>query len=80
MIDLPLLSKRTGFDDVTRGPRLLHSIHEVAELLDCGRTKAYEMVSSGQLPSVRIGRSVRVPASGLNAWIRDHTTGGRADQ
>jgi excisionase family DNA binding protein len=54
-------------------PRLLLSVAEVALMLRCGRTKAYEIVKSGQLPVVRIGRSVRVPAAGLEEWVHQQT-------
>ena len=43
---------------------------EVAETLRIGRTKAYELIGAGTIPSLRIGGSVRVPADALRAWIR----------
>jgi excisionase family DNA binding protein len=30
---------------------------EVARLLRCGRTKAYELLRTGEVPSYRVGRS-----------------------
>jgi excisionase family DNA binding protein len=43
---------------------------EVAEAIGCGRSKIYELLAAGVLPSVRIGgRSVRVPVKGLQAWL-----------
>jgi excisionase family DNA binding protein len=47
---------------------------EAAELLSISRSKAYELIAAGVLPSVRIGSSVRVPAARLQAWIEQHTT------
>jgi excisionase family DNA binding protein len=44
---------------------------EVADLLGLGRSKIYELLASGAIPSVRIGASIRVPADGLRAWIAD---------
>lgn len=70
---LSVVPKRTELTGVAPR-RLLYSVREVASLLACGRTKAYELVSSGQLPVVRIGRSVRVPASALREWIKHQTT------
>jgi excisionase family DNA binding protein len=35
-------------------------VPEVAEVLRIARSRAYELVGSGEIPSVRIGRSVRV--------------------
>jgi excisionase family DNA binding protein len=52
--------------------RLLKA-HEVAQLLGLGRTKVYEMLSTGELPVVRIGTAVRVPRKALTAWIDEQT-------
>jgi excisionase family DNA binding protein len=42
---------------------------EVAECLGIGRSKTYELIGSGVIPSIRIGSSVRVTSDGLRAWI-----------
>lgn len=49
--------------------RLLLRAEEVQETLGLGRSKVYEMMATGELPTVRIGRSVRVPADALRDWI-----------
>lgn len=46
---------------------------EVADALGVGRSKAYELIASGVIPSVRIGASVRVPLDSLRAWIASQT-------
>jgi len=46
---------------------------EVAAALGVGRATAYELIASGELPSVRIGRAVRVPRAGLEEWVRRQT-------
>jgi excisionase family DNA binding protein len=48
--------------------RLLRAT-EVAEILSLGRSKVYEMLATGELPTVRIGTAVRVPANKLQEWI-----------
>jgi excisionase family DNA binding protein len=53
-------------------PLLLHA-SEVAKILGIGRSKVYEMTSSGELPVVKIGTSVRVPKKALLDWIDKHT-------
>ena len=53
--------------------RLLLRPSEAAEVLGMGRTKVYELLASGELPSVRIGKSVRVPVEALRRWIQDQT-------
>ena len=42
---------------------------EAAKVLSLGRAKVYNMIAAGELPSVRIGRSIRVPAGRLREWI-----------
>jgi excisionase family DNA binding protein len=42
---------------------------EAAEAIGVSRSRAYELIGSGQIPSVRIGNSVRVPVAALRAWI-----------
>lgn len=44
-------------------------VREVAEFLQIGRTQAYELVGSGEIPSVRIGGSVRVSRKELDRWL-----------
>jgi excisionase family DNA binding protein len=53
-------------------PLLLDS-RVVAELLGLGRTKVFQMMASGELPVIRIGRCVRVPRTGLESWIATRT-------
>ena len=49
--------------------RLLLRPVEAAEAIGIGRSKVYELLASGELPSIRIGGSVRVPVAALQAWI-----------
>lgn len=42
---------------------------EATEAIGIGRSKVYELLASGELPSIRIGGSVRVPVDALRAWI-----------
>jgi excisionase family DNA binding protein len=52
-----------------RMDKLLLRPVEVGEAIGIGRSKVYELLASGELPSVRIGCSVRVPVDALRAWI-----------
>ena len=49
--------------------KLLLTIAEAAQLLGLGRSKVYELIASGAIESVRIGRARRVPASALERFI-----------
>jgi excisionase family DNA binding protein len=54
--------------------RWLLDVGEVAQVLGIGRTKTYQMMARGELPVIRIGRLVRVPKEGLEAWVRARAT------
>jgi excisionase family DNA binding protein len=49
--------------------RLLLRPVEAAEAIGIGRSKIYELLASGEIPSIRVGASVRVPVDALRAWI-----------
>lgn len=49
--------------------KLLLRPKEVAELIGIGRTKVFELMRSGQLESVRIGSSRRIPAFALIEYV-----------
>ena len=53
-------------------PLLLRAT-EAGKLLGLGRSKVFAMVAAGELPVIRIGRSVRIPRQALERWIRDQT-------
>ena len=55
------------------GPPLLLRATEVAALLGLGRSTVFALMASGQLPTVRVGRAVRVPRAGLERWISQQT-------
>jgi excisionase family DNA binding protein len=52
-------------------------VGDAAKKLGISRSKAYELIAAGVLPSVRIGSSIRVPVGALEKWLDDATTGGR---
>ncbi len=49
--------------------KLLLKPEEAAEVLSIGRSKVYELIGSGELASVRIGTSRRVPAEALVEFV-----------
>jgi excisionase family DNA binding protein len=46
-------------------------VPEVAEVLRIARSRAYELVAEGEIPSVRIGRSVRISRKELERWLEE---------
>jgi excisionase family DNA binding protein len=49
--------------------RLLLKPSEAAEVLGIGRSLVYELIAQGVIPSVRLGRCIRVPRASLEKWI-----------
>ena len=49
--------------------RLLFTPEHAADRLDIGRTTVYALMATGELRSVKIGRSRRVPAAALEAYV-----------
>ena len=45
------------------------SLKDVQQMLGIGRTKTYELVGTGELPAVRIGRCIRVNRTELDEWL-----------
>jgi excisionase family DNA binding protein len=52
----------------TRKPEWL-SLKDFQQLIGIGRTKAYELVVTGELPAVRIGRCIRINRRELDEWL-----------
>lgn len=52
---------------------LLIRPEEVGRLLGLGRATIYQKISSGELPAVRIGRSVRVSLAALRRWVEEQS-------
>jgi excisionase family DNA binding protein len=48
-------------------------VPEVAEVLRISRSRAYELVSGGEIPAVKIGRSVRVSRKELDRWLEEQS-------
>lgn len=54
---------------MTQDSRLLLTPEHAADQLDVGRTTVYALMASGELRSVKIGRSRRVPAAALDEYV-----------
>jgi excisionase family DNA binding protein len=65
-----LLSERYSMNN----HRLFYRVSELADVIGCSKSKAYELVASGAIPSVRIGTLLRVPSSALEELARPTET------
>jgi excisionase family DNA binding protein len=51
----------------------LLTIPETAERLKVSRSFAYQLAQDAVIPTIRIGKVVRVPAEALEQWLRHQT-------
>ena len=49
--------------------QLVLTVEEMAQKLRVSRGSAYELVKTGQVHSVRIGRTIRVPLSAVHSFL-----------
>jgi excisionase family DNA binding protein len=55
---------------------MLLTVRQAAEALQISERKLWGMAAAGEIPRVRIGRSVRYDPTDLRAWIERQKTGG----
>lgn len=51
--------------------RVLFRPQEVAEMLGISKATVYHLAASGQLPSVRVGKALRISREAIDRWIQD---------
>jgi excisionase family DNA binding protein len=65
----------TSRKTTVRGPkkpvsdRLVYTIGEAARLLGLGRNAAYQAAARGELPTIKLGRLLRVPKAALHRLV-----------
>lgn len=60
---------------VTNDRPLTIRVDAAAQILGISRSSVYAMIAAGELPSVLIGRSRRVPYRQLEEWVEEHVVG-----
>jgi excisionase family DNA binding protein len=50
-------------------PPLLLTVPEASRILGIGRSRLYELLATGEIPSLRIGRLRRIPYAALQGWV-----------
>ena len=55
--------------------QILFKASEVAKRLNISRSMTYQLMQSGELPTVRIHNAVRVRESDLETYVQNHWTG-----
>lgn len=49
----------------------LLTIDEAREILRVGRNVMYELIRSGGVPHIKIGKQIRVPLRELEEWVKN---------
>ncbi len=49
--------------------RVTMTVSEFAKYLGIGLNKAYEIINSGEIPHLKIGRKFKIPKKGIDEWI-----------
>lgn len=72
----------TALVDPTIGPHPTEAklpsvltVQEAALLLRLSRNHVYDLIRSGQVPALHLGRAVRIPRDRLLAWMNEGNNG-----
>ena len=66
-----VVEHETRSDRVLAPMKLLLTITEASQVLAISRSKLYELLNSGNLPSVHIGRSRRIRMKDIEEFVND---------
>ena len=55
--------------------RILYRPSEAAEAIGVSRSRVYELIASGEIPSIKVGSVRRVPVKELLEWVAQRTVG-----
>ena len=82
MTDVPSLDtsgKGAPRHALAANTKLLLTVNEAAERLGIGRSLMYELIGSGQVESISVGRLRRIPAEALDDYIASRRAAEAAD-
>ena len=51
------------------------SVQDIISALDIGRNKAYELLKTGKIKSLRIGKNYRIPKTALIEYVYNNCNG-----
>lgn len=67
---MPMENKYCSLNDLPLALR----VEDLMSILDIGRNTAYELVRSGQIRSIKVGRQIRIPKSDLLDYLHHGDT------
>jgi len=66
-------SDKAGF---IAGYPMMLTVNEVCEILRTGRNTTYELISVGEIPSIKVGRQIRIYSKDLLKYLEKTDTDG----
>lgn len=60
-------------------PKLLCTVMDASSALSLSRSKVYELINAGALPTVHIGRSIRLRVTDLEVFVRQQAKRGSSE-
>ena len=60
--------------------KLTYTVSEASKVLGIGRTKMYELVSNGEIRSIRFGDAIRISKSYIDELINPQTQQGQKNE
>lgn len=49
--------------------KLVYSVKDVANLLNIGMNKAYDLINQKEIPVIKMGRTIRIPKKAFESWL-----------
>jgi excisionase family DNA binding protein len=59
--------------------KLLVTVTQASEMLSLGKSTVYELVAKNIIPSIRLGRALRIPLRELEAGLKARVEGGESN-
>ena len=56
---------------MTTTSKATFTVRELAQYLNIGRAAAYRLVNEGVVPSLRIGKQIRIPIAAVQRWLEE---------
>lgn len=51
--------------------KLVYTVKDVSIILNIGMNKAYDLIHEKKIPSVRLGRKIRIPKKAFENWLNE---------
>lgn len=57
---------------ITKPEKRTYKVEEIAEILEIGKSAAYNLVKKEYFNSIRVGKTIRISKKSFDAWLDSH--------